>query len=135
MAVSQLRPVRCLVTVLRNDLANQCIAQLRGLGWIPGISRWRAHGHYFLETGSSQRPSKVIYDRARRHRAGSARSIDWAAAFGDANWLHITGITPAISQSAADLTRKHKPPTDGAACELRFELPQNLWQYGKTAQG
>ena len=128
------------VTVLpQNDLANQCIAQLRGLGVdTRHIARaGERMGIYFLETGSNQRPSKVIYDRAHSAIAQAAPgSIDWAAAFGDADWLHITGITPAISQSAADLTREALQTAKRmglhVSCDLNYR--KNLWQYGKTAQ-
>jgi 2-dehydro-3-deoxygluconokinase len=61
-------------------------------------------GVYFLEIGANQRPSKVIYDRA--HSAMSEvrlGSIPWSQIFSGAKWFHFTGITPAISQSAADV--------------------------------
>ncbi len=128
------------VTVLpQNDLANQCIAQLRGLGVdTRHIARAGLRmGIYFLETGSNQRPSKVIYDRAHSAIAQAAPGcINWAEAFFDADWLHITGITPAISQSAAELTREALQTAKRmglhVSCDLNYR--KNLWQYGKTAQ-
>src|ERR1022692_172561 len=61
-------------------------------------------GIYFVETGSNQRPSKVVYDRENSAIALSKPGdIDWGKAFEGAGWFHITGITPALSQSAAEL--------------------------------
>src|SRR6202166_4951894 len=61
-------------------------------------------GVYFVEGGANQRPSKVFYDRENSAIAlAKPGDIDWTTAFRDAAWFHITGITPALSQSAADL--------------------------------
>ena len=63
-------------------------------------------GIYFLETGASMRPSKVIYDRSNSAIAlADAKDFDFDVIFKDAKWLHWSGITPAISKKAADLTR------------------------------
>ncbi len=128
------------VTVLpENDLAHACVRELRGLGvdtsriaYGPGRM-----GIYFLETGSNQRASKVIYDRADSAIAlAKPGSIDWAQAFAGANWLHITGITPAISQHAADLSleavQAAKRMGLHVSCDLNYR--KNLWKYGKTAK-
>ena len=62
-------------------------------------------GIYYLEGGANQRPSKVVYDRAYSAIAlAKPGDIDWDMAFDGVEWFHITGITPAISQSAADLS-------------------------------
>lgn len=62
-------------------------------------------GIYFLEAGAAQRPSKVVYDRAGSSIAlAKAGSIDWDKALKGVNWFHVTGITPAISKSAMELT-------------------------------
>ena len=93
-------------------------------------------GIYFLETGANQRPSKVIYDRA--HSAISEMkpgTIPWDKIFTDAKWFHFTGITPAISQVAADAcleaakSAKQKGLT--VSCDLNYRA--KLWKYGKTA--
>jgi len=64
-------------------------------------------GIYFMEYGASQRPSRVIYDRAgsaiSRIRPGT---VDWEEAFAGATWFHWTGITPALSEGAAEVTRE-----------------------------
>ena len=58
-----------------------------------------------METGANQRPSSVVYDRANSSIAEvDPAAYDWAAIFKGARWLHITGITPALSESAATLS-------------------------------
>lgn len=93
-------------------------------------------GIYFLETGAVSRGSKVIYDRA--HSSVSQIKpgmIDWEAVFESAYWFHWTGITPAISQDAADVCleaiRKANSLGITVSCDLNFR--KNLWNYGKTA--
>lgn len=127
------------VSVLpENEIANACIANLRSFGVdtsliIRGAGRM---GIYFLENGANQRGSKVVYDRA-----GSAISlakpgiIDWQKAFKGAGWFHITGITPAISQSAADLSIEavKAAKTAGATVSCDFNYRSKLWKYGKSA--
>ena len=127
------------VTVLpKNDVAEACIRELRGFGVdttkiVRGGNRV---GIYFLETGAVQRPSKVIYDRA-----GSAiceakpGDIDWNTVLEGATWFHFTGITPAISQGAADLCldalKACKERGIHVSCDLNYR--KNLWKYGKRA--
>ncbi len=96
------------MTVLpSNDIGNACIGELRRFGVdtsriINGPGRM---GIYFLENGANQRPSKVIYDRANSAIAlAKPGDIDWKRTFAGCNWFHITGITPAISASAAELS-------------------------------
>ena len=97
------------VTVLpgNNPIADALIGELRRFGVdasdvVRGPGRM---GVYFVETGSNQRPSKVVYDRDNSAIAlAKPGSIDWGKAFQGAGWFHITGITPAISQSAAELS-------------------------------
>lgn len=121
-----------------NDIGRACLRTVRGYGvdvsnirLVPGRM-----GIYFLETGSNQRPSKVIYDRADSCIAKAAPdAIDWDAVFAGATWFHITGITPAISQSAADLSlaavKAAKAKGLHVSCDLNYR--KNLWKYGKTA--
>ena len=96
------------VTVLPdNAIGDACIRELRGFGVdTSGIVRKPGRmGVYYLETGAVQRPSKVIYDRAHSAIADAKPTdIDWEKALGGAEWFHITGITPAISESAAELS-------------------------------
>jgi 2-dehydro-3-deoxygluconokinase len=93
-------------------------------------------GIYFLETGADQRPSRVIYDRANSGIAVTGPgSLDWDQIFSGASWFHLTGITPALSQSAADLSlaavlaAKKKGLT--VSCDYNFR--KNLWRYGRQA--
>ncbi|MBR5765452.1 MAG: sugar kinase, partial [Lachnospiraceae bacterium] len=61
-------------------------------------------GIYYLEKGASQRPSKVIYDRAGSAIAeASADDFDWDKIFDGASWFHFTGITPALGKNVADI--------------------------------
>ncbi len=127
------------VTVLPdNDIGNACIRELRGFG-VDTSKIVRTNGRmgiYFLETGAVQRPSKVIYDRAGSAIAeAKPGDIDWKAAFGGADWFHLTGITPAISQGAADLSleavKAAKELGVHVSCDLNYR--KNLWKYGKRA--
>lgn len=128
------------VTVLpdNNPLADAFLGEMRRFNVDPShIVRGKGRlGVYFLETGANQRPSKVVYDRDHSaiSQAGPG-AIDWDKAFAGADWFHITGITPALSQSAADLAleamraaRKHGLTV---SCDLNYR--KNLWKYGKKA--
>lgn len=94
-------------------------------------------GIYFVETGANQRASKVVYDRENSAISiAKPGDIDFAKAFEGAGWFHITGITPAISQSAADLAlqsvgiAREKGLT--VSCDLNYR--KNLWKYGRAAK-
>ncbi len=129
------------VTVLpaSNPVAEAAIRQLRGFG-VDTSKIARAAGRmgiYFLETGANQRPSKVVYDRAGSSLAlAGPGAIDWSAALEGADWFHVTGITPAISQGAADLAMEAASRAHSAgltvSCDLNYR--KNLWKYGKPAQ-
>jgi 2-dehydro-3-deoxygluconokinase len=128
------------VTVLpdKNPIADAVIYQLRGFGVDTSkIVRGKGRmGIYFLEAGANQRPSKVVYDRESSAIASAGPgAIDWGAAFEGSRWFHVTGITPALSQSAADLAleaaRKAKAGGLTVSCDLNYR--KNLWKYGKSA--
>ncbi len=127
------------VTVLPdNALTDACVRELRGFGVDTGgiVRSGGRMGVYYLEAGSNQRPSKVLYDRAHSaiSEAGPG-SIPWEGVFRDAQWFHITGITPAISQSAAELSleavKAAKATGLKVSCDLNYR--KNLWKYGKSA--
>ena len=127
------------VTVLPdNDIGTACIRELRGFG-VDTTKIVRAPGRmgiYYLETGSVQRPSKVIYDRAGSTIAEAGPdAIDWDKAFEGATWFHLTGITPAISAAAAELSLKAVKAAQAkgihVSCDLNYR--KNLWKYGKRA--
>ncbi|MGI9237618.1 MAG: PfkB family carbohydrate kinase, partial [Woeseiaceae bacterium] len=93
-------------------------------------------GIYFLETGSNQRPSKVVYDRADSSICNAGPGdFDWPSIFKGAKWFHITGITPALSQSAADLSLEacKAAKESGVTVSCDFNYRGKLWKYGKSA--
>ena len=94
-------------------------------------------GIYFLETGSNQRPSKVVYDRAESAIAIAPIDLfDWEKIFEGADWFHISGIAPAISASAAELSlaacKAAQKCGVTVSCDLNYR--KNLWKYGKEAK-
>ncbi len=128
------------VTVLppNNPIADAAIYQLRGFGVDTAhIARGKGRmGIYFLEAGANQRPSKVVYDREGAAIAlAKPGDINWDQAFAGAGWFHVTGITPAISQGAADLSLEAAAKARAlgltVSCDLNYR--KNLWKYGKTA--
>lgn len=127
------------VTVLpTNDVGNACIRELRGFGvdTTKIVRKDGRMGIYYLETGAVQRPSKVIYDRAGSAIAeAKPGDIDWDKAFDGVDWFHITGITPAISETAMELSLESvaeaKKRGITVSCDLNYR--KNLWKYGKAA--
>lgn len=121
-----------------NDIAAACVKDLHKHGVktdhiVYGGDRL---GIYFLETGAVARASKVIYDRA--HSAISEIKpgmIDWELVLTGADWFHWTGITPAISQGAADVCLEAIQTANRlgipVSCDLNYR--KNLWKYGKKA--
>lgn len=128
-----------LLTVLpKNEIGDACIRELRYFGVGTGkILRGPGRmGIYYLEGGANQLPSKVVYDREYSALALAAPgSIDWDTAFQGVEWLHITGITPAISESAKDLSleavAEAKKRNITVSCDLNYR--KNLWKYGVKA--
>lgn len=121
-----------------NDIAEACIRELRGFGVdVSGIRRSGSRmGAYFLECGANQRPSKVVYDREHSAIAESAPGdFDWEALFNGATWFHITGITPALTPSAADvsLDAVKAAKAAGVTVSCDFNYRGKLWKYGKSA--
>jgi len=94
-------------------------------------------GIYFLEKGASQRPSKVIYDRAHSAIADASESdFDWDKIFNDVIWFHFTGITPALSDSAAAIClaacKAAKAKNITVSCDLNYRA--NLWTREKAGE-
>lgn len=121
-----------------NDVGASAIGELRRFGVDTSHVRRSGDrvGIYFLETGANQRPSKVIYDRA--HSAISQCKLgdfDWATIFNGAKWLHITGITPALTQDSADLSIEcvQAAKKAGVTVSCDFNYRGKLWNYGKSA--
>jgi 2-dehydro-3-deoxygluconokinase len=120
-------------------IGDACIAELRkhGVDTSHVIRKGKRLGIYFLEPGANQRPSVVIYDRAHSAIAEAVRGeIPWDEVFAGAGWFHISGITPAISESAALLSLEAVLKAKGkgltVSCDLNYR--KNLWKYGRTAQ-
>ena len=94
-------------------------------------------GIYFLEKGASQRPSKVIYDRAHSAIAEAVPSdFDWNAIFEGADWFHFTGITPALGDTVAEICleacKKAKELGITVSCDLNYR--NKLWTKAKAGE-
>lgn len=94
-------------------------------------------GVYFLENGSMQRASRIIYDRFDSAFAHIKKGdINWSEILRHASWFHYTGITPAISQGAADVCLEAVEAANklGVTVSGDINYRRNLWQYGKSAR-
>ena len=121
----------------KNDLAETGLEQLRGLGVdtrfvLRGGERI---GIYFLETGAAQRASTVTYDRGHSAIAEiDPAELDWPAILNGADWFHFTGITPALSESAARASlegaRLAKKLGLTVSCDLNYR--KKLWSSDKA---
>ncbi len=121
-----------------NDIGAAAIRELRGFGVDTDfiVRTGERIGIYFLEAGANQRPSKVIYDRAGSSIAAARPGdFDWPAIFAEARWFHITGITPALSETAAELSIEavEAARSAGVAVSCDFNFRGKLWNYGKSA--
>jgi 2-dehydro-3-deoxygluconokinase len=122
----------------KNDIAEWCLSELHKYGVktdnvVRGGDRV---GIYFLETGAVARASKVVYDRAHSSIAEvTPGMINWEEVLKGADWFHWTGITPALSQGAADACLEAIKAANKlgipVSCDLNYR--KNLWKYGKTA--
>ena len=121
-----------------NAIGDECVKELRRFGVdVSKVQRGPGRmGIYFLENGANQLPSKVVYDRAYSAIAlAKPGDLNWDKVFEGVDWFHITGITPAISESAMELSlesvkvAKEKGIT--VSCDLNYR--KNLWKYGKKA--
>ncbi len=122
----------------QNDIAAACVRDLHSYGVKTGHIVYGGDrvGIYFLETGAVARPSKVVYDRAHSSISTIEKGmIDWDKVFEGADWFHWTGITPAISQGAADVCLEAVKAANRlgitVSCDLNYR--KNLWKYGKKA--
>ena len=122
-----------------NDIGQAAVNSLRRFGVdtdkiVRGGDRI---GIYFLEKGASQRPSKVIYDRAASAIALAKREdFDWDKIFEGVNWFHFTGITPALSDGAAEITmdalKAAKAKGITVSCDLNYR--KKLWSKAKAKE-
>lgn len=119
-----------------NEIGQACISELKRFDVETDciVRNTNRIGVYYVEPGSNQRPSKVIYDRSdsaiARIKSGD---IDWEKVFVNTSWFHFTGITPAISQNAADevikAVRIARDKGITVSCDLNYR--GKLWKYGK----
>lgn len=121
-----------------NAIGDACVGELRRFGVDTArVQRGKGRmGIYYLETGANQRASKVVYDREYSSIAlAKPGDINWEKAFEGVDWFHITGITPAISESAMELSLESvkvaKRRGITVSCDLNYR--KNLWKYGKKA--
>lgn len=122
-----------------NAVADACIGELRRFNVDTSriIRKDGRVGIYYLDAGANQLPSKVIYDRAYSSISlAGPGDVDWNKAFDGVGWMHISGITPAISESLMELSiesvKEAKKRNITVSCDLNFR--KNLWKYGKNAQ-
>lgn len=128
-------PVDFVTRLPQNDIGQCAMMEMRkrGVGVDKIIYGGDRLGIYFLETGAVSRGSKVVYDRA--HSAISEIKpgmVDWKSVFNDVNWFHWTGITPAISQGAADtcLEAVKIASEMGVTVSTDLNYRAKLWNYG-----
>jgi 2-dehydro-3-deoxygluconokinase len=119
----------------RHAIADACLADLKSLGVdVSHVVRTDSGrlGVYFLESGANQRPAQVIYDR--EHSSISLLppdAYDWEGALQAASWLVLSGITPAISRQAADVTRRaiEEASRRGTLIALDMNYRAKLWNW------
>ena len=132
-------PAAYVTALPENPIADAVVAELRKFGVDTALIK-RAKGRvgvYYVEAGANQRASKVVYDRDGSSIAlARPGDFNWAQIFEGANWFHITGITPAISASCAELAlesvREAKRQRLTVSCDLNYR--KNLWKYGKQPE-
>ena len=131
-------PVSFVSAIPASPVGDACLGELRRFGVDTTHVRRQGGrlGIYFLETGANQRPSKVVYDRSGSAIAtAKVGDFDWDAVLDGASWFHLTGVTPAISQSAADLAiegaRRAREKGITVSCDYNYR--KNLWKYGRSA--
>ena len=126
---------RFVTSLPDNDITAACLATLKGLDIDTSginITKQGRFGLYFVERGANQRPSKVIYDREYSSVSMTpGSSYDWESLFADAGWLHVTGITPALSENAAEasLIALKEAKKAGLTTSTDLNFRKNLWKW------
>lgn len=131
-------PVEFITRLPDNEIGEWAVSELRkyNVGTQNIVRGGDRVGIYFLETGAVARPSKVVYDRAGSSIAEiKPGTIDWEEVLKGADWFHWTGITPAISQGAADVCLEAIKAANklGVTVSTDLNYRKNLWNYGKSA--
>lgn len=131
-------PTEFVTRLPAHEIGDACRDFLRrhGIGTNHIVRGGDRLGIYFLEMGSAQRGSKVIYDRAGSSFATiEPGMVNWEAAFADADWFHWTGITPAVSRGAAEALSEAIAAARARgltiSCDLNYR--KKLWNWGRTA--
>jgi 2-dehydro-3-deoxygluconokinase len=129
---------RFVSAVPANPVGDACVAELRSFGIDTSAIKRQGErlGIYYLENGSNQRPSRVTYDRSGSSiSTAKTTDFDFDKILDGADWFHISGVTPAISASAAELSleaaRAAKAKGITVSCDYNYR--KNLWRYGKKA--
>lgn len=128
-----------LSVIPSNTIGDAAVGELRrfNVGTDKIIRADGRMGIYYLETGANQRASKVIYDRA--YSAISMfkpEGYDWDSIFNKVTWLHISGITPAISEETKDasILSVKEAKKRGITVSIDLNYRKNLWKYGVDAK-
>ncbi|MGD8340645.1 MAG: sugar kinase [Gammaproteobacteria bacterium] len=121
-----------------NAIGDAALAELRRFGVdVSNVVRSGDRvGIYYLEAGADQRRTRVVYDRTGSAIAeASPQSFDWAAVFEEADWFHISAITPALSEQAAALSLEacRQARAHGVRISCDFNYRAMLWRYGRAA--
>lgn len=123
---------RFVTRLPQNPFGDAAVATLRGLGVDTSqiVRGGERIGIYFLETGASQRPSVVVYDRAASAIAEAGPGdFDWNTIFQEADWFHFTGITPALGPRVAEAVKGACQAAKAAgltiSCDLNYR--KKLW--------
>lgn len=130
--------VRYVTALPSNSIGDACVTALRTFGVDTSLVKRQGDriGVYYVESGANQRPSRVIYDRAGSSIAvARASDFDWDAIFEGADWFHISGVTPAISATGAELSlaAARAAREKGVTVSCDYNYRKNLWKYGRKA--
>lgn len=134
--------VRFVTALPASPMTEACVSVLDGLAVDTSeikLVDYGRFGLYFVERGANQRPSKVMYDRDYSSVSMTeGEAYDWDTIFADAKWLHVTGITPALSETAANATliavRTAKAKGLTVSCDLNFRKGLWRWQTNTTPE-
>jgi 2-dehydro-3-deoxygluconokinase len=131
-------PASFVTALPSNPLGESAIGEIRKFGVDTSFVQRAGDrmGIYFLESGSNQRASKITYDRAGSSIADAKPGdFDWNAILEGATWFHLSGVTPAISASAAALSLEavKSARSKGITVSCDYNYRKNLWRYGKKA--
>ncbi|MBS3789118.1 sugar kinase, partial [Candidatus Bipolaricaulota bacterium] len=123
----------------KNPMGQAALNQLRRFGVLTNyiVRGGERLGVYYCEKGASQRPSNVIYDRSHSAIAeASEEDFNWDEIFSDAEWFHITGITPALSEKMSKISieavKAAQEKGVKVSCDLNYRA--KLWSRGRAKE-